>query len=89
MSDLNLRLHLCCCIQERNELRNSVRPEDAKALERLLLAYRNVGKQPGMPNPLDILWNEQGTPYDPRACKVAAAGGGYWQPWLLGAASDL
>jgi hypothetical protein len=76
-------------IQERNELRNSVRPADVKALGRLLVAYQNVGKQPGMPNPLDLLWNEQGTPYDPRACEAAAAGGGYWQPWLQEAANEL
>jgi hypothetical protein len=34
-----------------------------------------------MPNPLDVAWNEQGTPYDTRACEQAAGGGGYWQPW--------
>ena len=63
-------------------MRSSPSSEHEKALERLLLAYQNIGKQPGMPNPLDTLWNEQGTPYDPRACQTAAAGGGYWQPWL-------
>ena len=38
----------------------------------------------GPPDDLTLQpWNEQGTPYDPRACEAAAVGGGYWQPWLF------
>ena len=40
------------------------------------------------PNPLDLKWNEQGTPHDTRACEAAVEGGGYWQPWLQGSASE-
>lgn len=55
---------------------------DADALAKLLAIYNSIDREPGMPNPLDLRWNEQGTPYDPQACKTASAAGGYWQPWL-------
>lgn len=55
---------------------------EADALTRLLAIYSSIGGEPGMPNPLDVRWNEQGTPYDPEACKTAIDAGGYWQPWL-------
>lgn len=73
---------------ERKELSGTdgdVRPrriEDANALARLLKAYAAVGAEDGMPNRIDVDWNEQGTPYDPNACKAARASG-YWQPWLV------
>jgi hypothetical protein len=53
-----------------------------KVLERLTKAYWAIGEEDGMPNIIDELWNEQGTPYDPRACEAASASGGYWTPWI-------
>jgi leishmanolysin-like peptidase len=54
----------------------------AGVLADMLGRYAAVGAQTGMPNPADVMWGEQGRPYDPQACAQAAAGGGYWRPWL-------
>ena len=67
---------------ERRELSQGGRggDEDKQALQRLRRIYDNIGTEPA--NPIDQMWNEQGTPYDVGACKAATAGGGYWRPWL-------
>ena len=71
---------------ERHELshvggkRKPMTREDGAALGRLLKLYAAIGTQRGMPNPLDVQWNEQGTPYDAAACKAASLRG-YWRPW--------
>lgn len=67
---------------ERRELSGSAKAEDKAALARLLGIYAAIGKEKGMPNLVDVRFNEQGTPYDPEACKAASAGGGYWRPWI-------
>ena len=66
---------------ERDELSANPTPEDAQALQRLLQVYKEIGQEEGMPNPMDMRWNEQGTPYDARACETASRIG-YWSPWL-------
>jgi len=66
---------------ERDELSANPTPEDAQALQRLLQVYKEIGEEGGMPNPQDVTWNEQGTPYDTRACETASRTG-YWSPWL-------
>ena len=54
-------------------------PANAAALSRLLAVYWKIGEEGG--NILDEIWNEQGTPYDVRACE-AAGESGYWEPWI-------
>lgn len=67
---------------ERHDLStDNASANDATALQRLLEAYEAVGKEEGMPNELDRLWNEQGSPWDPAALGHALATGGYWRPW--------
>ena len=66
---------------ERHELSHNATGDNAAALARLLQAYAAIGTDEA-PNQLDKTWNEQGTPWDPRAAAYAWKMGGYWQPWL-------
>eukprot|EP00040_Diaphanoeca_grandis_P033414 m.204676 g.204676 ORF g.204676 m.204676 type:complete len:536 (+) comp32896_c0_seq1:391-1998(+) len=66
---------------ERDELVNSASPKDKASLKRLTAYYESIKNEIGMPNQNDIEWNEQGKPFDPRACEKAKQRG-YWGPWL-------